>query len=80
MSNPCIRCGTERIEGKSWKEKNGNFVVTHTMTVCPDKACQKIVEQGIADRKEKSENLANAKLKAKADREKRIADSKLATQ
>lgn len=78
MSNPCVRCGKERIEGKSWKEKNGNFVVTHTLTICPDKACQKIVEQGIADRKEKSENLANAKLKAKLEREKQLAEANAA--
>ncbi len=42
-SNPCIRCGKERIVLRSWKEKIGSSVVTNTEMICPDPECQKIV-------------------------------------
>lgn len=47
--------------------------VTYTMTICPDKACQKIVDQGIADRKAKTASLLKAKEDAKLAREKLAA-------
>ncbi len=72
MNNPCIECGKERIEGKSWKEKVGNTTAFYTQTVCPDKACQKIVDQAIAERKLKSDQLAQKKADAKLEREKLI--------
>ena len=50
MNNPCIRCGKQRIDGKSWKEKSGTSIVTHTNTICPDAACQKVLDKVIADR------------------------------
>lgn len=70
MSNPCIRCGKERIDGKTWKGKVGVSPVTYTMTICPDKACQKVVDQGIADRKAKNAAILRAKEEAKLAREK----------
>lgn len=70
MGNPCVECGTERIDGKSWKEKTGTSVVTYTSTVCPDPDCQKIVDKAIEDRKIKSELLIKKKLDAKLAREK----------
>lgn len=70
MANPCVECGTERIDGKSWKEKTGTSVVTYTSTVCPDPDCQKIVDKAIEDRKIKSELLIKKKLDAKLAREK----------
>ncbi|OGE30539.1 hypothetical protein A3C59_05565 [Candidatus Daviesbacteria bacterium RIFCSPHIGHO2_02_FULL_36_13] len=73
MSNPCIQCGKERIDGKSWEEKAGISVVTYTDTVCPDSECQKIVDKAIADRKAKSANLIKIKAEAKLAREKQIA-------
>lgn len=73
MSNPCIQCGKERIDGKSWEEKSGISVVTYTDTVCPDAECQKIVDKAIADRKAKSANLIKIKAEAKLAREKQIA-------
>lgn len=51
MNNPCIRCGKQRIDGKSWKGKIGISSITYTLTICPDPGCQKIVDQGIADKK-----------------------------
>lgn len=69
MSNPCIRCGKPRIDGKSWEGKVGSSSITYTMTVCPDDECQKIVEQGIAEKKAKNETLIKAKQEAKLARE-----------
>ncbi len=73
MSNPCINCGKERIDGKTWKGKIGISVITYTQTICPDPKCQKIVDQRTADRKAKSELLAKGKQEAKLAREKLMA-------
>lgn len=70
MNNPCIECGTQRVDGKSWKEKIGTSVLAYTQTICPDPACQKIVDKAIAKRKEKNELLAQKKIAAKLEREK----------
>lgn len=75
MNNPCIRCGRQRINGKTWKEKIGISVVTYTMTICPNSACQKIVDKAIADRKEKNELINKKKIAAKLEREKAVAVS-----
>lgn len=73
MLNPCIQCGKERIDGKTWKEKLGNSVIVHTKTVCPDSACQKLVDQAIEDRKEKNSQLLKKKQDAKEAREKMLS-------
>lgn len=73
MSNPCIKCGKERVDAKSWEGKIGSSVVTYTQTICPDPECQKIVDQGIADRKAKTAALLKAKEEAKLAREKLLA-------
>ena len=70
MSNPCIRCGKERIDGKTWKGKVGSSVVTYSLTVCSDPECQKIVDQAIADRRAKSALLSREKAQAKLAKEK----------
>lgn len=75
MSNPCVRCGIERIDGKTWKGKVGASPVTYTQTVCPDKSCQKIVDQGIADRKAKNAAILRVKEEAKLAREKLAASA-----
>lgn len=75
MSNPCVRCGKQRKDGKSWEGKIGASRVTYTMTVCPDPECQKIVDQGIAERKAKTASLLKAKEDAKLAREKLLAAS-----
>ncbi len=73
MSNPCVKCGKERVDGKTWDGKVGASVVTYTLTVCPDAECQKQVDKGIAERKAKTVSLMRAKEKAKLDREKLAA-------
>lgn len=75
MNNPCVECGKQRIDGKSWKGKMGNSVVTYTLTICPDSKCQKIVDKKVADRKEKSLLLIKEKTEAKLAREKAVAAS-----
>lgn len=73
QTNPCIRCGLERIVKKTWKEKVttyfGTSVVIHTITVCPDKACQKVLDERFAKEKERAEMLL-------AEKEKRLKNSK----
>jgi len=50
----CIRCGKPRILSKSWVEKTEKgSTLTHSAEVCPDKACQKIVEADFAAKREK---------------------------
>lgn len=61
QTNPCIRCGKERLDGEVWTEMLGQILVTHTQTICPDSACQKIVDADIAAQREKRELLASKK-------------------
>lgn len=72
MNNPCIECGKQRIDGRSWVQKSGISSITHTLTICPDPICQKIVDEATDARKAKAENLAKKKLQVKSDREKLI--------
>jgi len=73
MSNPCIRCGKERIDSKTREVKVGASVMTYTETKCPDSLCQKEVDKGIAERKAKTDSLLKAKQAAKLAREKLLA-------
>lgn len=73
MSNPCIRCGKERVDSKTREVKIGASVMTYTETKCPDSTCQKEVEKAIADRKAKAASLLKAKEEAKLAREKLLA-------
>lgn len=61
LSNPCTRCGKERIITKTWTEKMDTFfgtsTVTHTETSCPDPECQKIVEEKNLMLKQKKEQM-----------------------
>jgi hypothetical protein len=45
LSNPCIRCGKERILIKSWNEQIGLALTTFTTARCPDDECQKLVDR-----------------------------------
>ncbi len=62
----CIQCGKTRILLKRWKDR-GEFdkgtVIAHEETVCPDKECQKIVDdkfQEMRDRRTKTEERKKA--------------------
>lgn len=67
ITNPCTRCGKERVEGKKWKEEITTFfgtsTIIHTDTVCPDAECQKIVEEKLEAQKQKSDELKMEKQK-----------------
>lgn len=67
INNPCIRCGKQRVAVKTWEERIGNSLSTHTLNVCPDPACQKIVEENFAASKAKSDLLVKKRLEAKAE-------------
>lgn len=75
FTNLCPRCGKPRIDGKTWVEEvktySGVSKVTHMQTVCPDPACQKLVEEKLAFEKAKSDKI-------KEDFDKRAADKKFA--
>ncbi len=62
-TNPCFRCGQERIISKSWKQNvetySGTSVVSFTQTICPDKACQILVEKELASQLKKREGIRN---------------------
>lgn len=73
MNNPCVECGKQRVDGKSWTGKMGTSLVTYTLTICPDPLCQKIVDKAIADRQAKTMHLAEEKARAKIAREKLLA-------
>lgn len=61
QTNLCIRCGKERVTSKVWTETVGRSVATHTQTICPDPACQKIIDEELAARREKRELLMSRK-------------------
>lgn len=73
FTNPCTRCGKERILKKKWKETTLTFsgkkiVVNRTMNVCPDKECQKVVDKELNAQKAKRDKI-------KKDREDRVAEN-----
>lgn len=72
-TNPCTRCGKERIQSKKWKEKTVTFsgttiVVTRTSNICPDKECQKVVDKELNAQKAKRDKI-------KSDREVRVQEN-----
>ncbi|MCH7541753.1 hypothetical protein IH981_03200 [Patescibacteria group bacterium] len=52
-SNPCIRCGKERIKDREKIIVVNSMKAKLTVFVCPDKDCQKIVEEKIAAKEER---------------------------
>lgn len=66
-TNPCIRCGKDRIVAKEWKEKIGNSVVICTSNVCPDPECQKIVESQLKSKKDRFDAIQANSLKKREE-------------
>ncbi|OGY22112.1 MAG: hypothetical protein A2126_00445 [Candidatus Woykebacteria bacterium GWB1_45_5] len=58
-TNPCIRCGKERIKGKVKFINTDSRKTKLTMYVCPDRECQKIVEAELAAKEERKLALTN---------------------
>lgn len=72
-TNPCIRCGKERVVSKTWKETITTFSgtlqeVVHIEAVCPDPVCQEALNKEFAKQKEKRDKIA-------FDREQRMKDN-----
>ncbi len=59
--NLCIRCGSERVVLKIWKEQMGTSTVVTKEMICPNNDCQKKVN---ADNKKQQDRYANLKLKS----------------
>lgn len=78
FSNPCSRCGKERILLKKWIEEiptfsNKMLKITRATNICPDVECQKIVDADLTVQKQKRDKI-------KSDREKKlkeVADKKV---
>ena len=65
-SNPCCRCGKERVVAKKWKEVTGSVYgnkqeVIHIETVCPDAECQAIINKDLQKQKKKRDDIAREK-------------------
>lgn len=73
MPNPCVRCGKERIILKEWTEKVGQGILTHIDTICPDRECQKIIDDGIAAQREKRAAIELKRTQEKEERAKLLA-------
>ena len=58
FSNPCVRCGQERIVIRVWEEKTTYSTVTNTETACPNPECQK---QVTAENKKQTDKQAAIK-------------------
>lgn len=73
--NPCIRCGTERIIVKTWKEKIGDSVIINKKSICPNPECQEKVD--LDNKKERDKNKAfrlKSEQRAMVKKAKRDAD------
>jgi len=69
-SNPCSRCGKERVVVKSWNKRVGNSLLTYTLTSCPDPECQKRVSGDLrkeAARRSAQKKEAEMRLKLKKE-------------
>jgi len=68
FKNLCYRCGKERIVTRVWKEKIGNSVIENTETSCPDKECQKAINQDLLRQKNKRIQMEERKIEALKNR------------
>lgn len=57
-TNPCNRCGKQRVVVRSYQEVVGSTTVTRTESVCPDPDCQKKVDKTNSAEKEKRLNAS----------------------
>jgi len=73
ITNPCTRCGTQRIVSKTWKEHVesafGSSTVIVTESVCPNPDCQKVVDKELRAQKAKRNQM-------KKDKEDRLEKNK----
>lgn len=76
----CIRCGSERIFSKTWEEKTQTFsgvsVAVHTLMVCPNPECQKIVEEQLAAQRVKHETIRQNRAARVLDHKKKVKEGR----
>ena len=58
-TNPCIRCGKERVKHSEKNIVINSSNVKVTIFVCPDKECQKVVEKELAAKETRRLELTN---------------------
>ena len=75
MSNKCNRCGKERIVVKTRKEKVGSSYIVSREMSCPDKECQKKVDEILSKEKTKRDNVKIEQVKREEERKERVANS-----
>ena len=69
-TNPCSRCGKERILKKKWKEQvptfSGTYIeITRTENICPDPDCQIKLDEELEGLRKKREERMNKSLARK---------------
>ncbi len=74
--NPCVRCGKARIVVKTWVEL-GNFPITRSDTICPDRDCQKKVDDDISAKRQKKDDMMRKNLHDKEQRAKALDRHKI---
>ena len=75
-TNPCIRCGTERVVKKTWKKKVDSSLIEFVQAICPDPSCQKIVDLRIKTQRDKNEAMRESHEKRVAERKAERARNK----
>lgn len=80
QSNPCIRCGKERIIAKSWKEQVGRSLLTYTTNICPDAACQKLIDKELKNRNDHLDAIHASSLLRKEENKRNRRKSQSTTQ
>lgn len=78
-TNPCIRCGKERIVKKTWTKKVDSSIIEFVNAICPDPACQKIVDLRIKTQRDKNTALRESHEKREAERKAERAKNKKAS-
>lgn len=63
----CIRCGKLRILDRTWIEYIGISKVTYTQSVCPDTACQKLVDETLKERRDIATNRIQESLRRREE-------------
>lgn len=61
QSNPCIRCGKQRVVIETYEELAGNSVIKITNMACPDKECQSILDEKFEYERSQREALQRSK-------------------
>ncbi len=63
----CIRCGKSRVLTRTWNEQIGLHDTVYTQNVCPDFACQKVVELELKEKTDIFNNRMEESLKRRKE-------------